>query len=229
VNDALAVLFGSPESGPFVILHPNRYPECEELAIRPPLAAATGAALAYRLVPGPASRKGGRGRAGGEGAGEEGGGDGADDGSAEGEDGASIWDASPVTGETWTRAVEARRHDRRRLEPPPKDYRQRAAYEPLRDLVVGEAEFRKQFLSVRWRGRPAGLPLLATLLQRGKLAPEVATDHEYLDAELEGLVGEDAAGRPAPDTWRFGAWTVRREGNHTEGFRYVAERSEGTP
>ena len=225
VNDALALLFGSPESGPFVVLHPNRYPECEELAIRPPLAAATGAALAYRLAPGPAARKGtGRSRGSADGAP-----DGGDAGADEGEDGASIWDASSVGPEAWSRAVEARRRERRRLDPPPKDYRQREAHAPLRELVVGDAEFRKQFLAVRWRGRPAGLPLLATLLQRGKLAPEVATDHEYLDAELEELVGDDASGHPAPDTWRFGGWTVRREGSHAEGFRYVAERAEPSP
>ena len=52
VNDALALLFSAPESGPFVVLHPNRYPDCDELQIRPPAAGATGAALAYALVPG---------------------------------------------------------------------------------------------------------------------------------------------------------------------------------
>ncbi len=221
VNDALAALFGSPESGPFVVLHPNRYPECEELSIRPPLAAATGAALAYRLVPGTPSHKGARGRAGSESA--DGG---LGTGGPEEEDGASLWEAAQLPPEAWPRAVEARRRDRRRLDSPPKDYRQRAAYEPLRELVVRDPEFRKQFLAVRWRGRPAGLPLLATLLQRGKLAPEVATDHEYLDAELDGLVGEDAAGHPSVDVWRFAGWTVRREGGHAEGFRYVAERDD---
>ncbi len=41
VNDALGLLFSGPESGPFVILHPNRYPDCDELVIRPPSAGAS--------------------------------------------------------------------------------------------------------------------------------------------------------------------------------------------
>ena len=221
VNDALALLFSSPETGPFVVLHPNRYPDCEELSIRPPQAGATGAALAYRLVPGATGRRGGaRGRGSDPAEGESG---------AAGEDeaGGSLWEADHVDEAAWTREAESHRRERRHLETPPKDFRNRPAYEPLRTLVLASAEFRKLFLSVKWRGRPAGLPLLATLLQRGKLAPEVATDHEYLDAELDDLVPSDAGPRPDPNVWEVGTWTVRREGSHTEGFRYLAER--GTP
>jgi hypothetical protein len=223
VNDVLGLLFSSPEMGPFVVLHPNRYPDCEELEVRPPSPNATGAALAYSLVAGRAGRRGtGRGGASGEGAGETGGGGEAtlDENDL---DGSSVWEAESVTPEAWRRIAEGRRRERRRLEAPPKDYRSRAAYEPLRDLLLQDPEFRKLFLSVRWRGRPAGLPLLATLLQKGKFAPDVATDHEYLDAELEELRGGEAG---EPDVWRFGGWTVRREGGHAEGFRYAAEREE---
>jgi hypothetical protein len=227
VNDILALLFDSPESGPFVILHPNRYPDCQEMEIRPPAASSTGAALAYALVPGRSVRRAGGHGASSDGAGGGGGGPGTttDEGSVEDDsEGATIWDATEVAPATWLRIVERRRRDRRRLDPPPKDYRARAAHEALRRLVLENGEFRKTFLAVRWRGRPAGPPLLATLLQRGKLAPEVATDHEYLDAELDELAGDDPEAHPAPDVWKFGGWTVRRDGSHSEGFRYAAER-----
>ncbi len=223
VNDALALLFNSPETGPFVLLHPNRYPDCEELEIRPPAAGAQGAALAFLLVPGRAGRRSGvAGRA--SSTDVTGGEPGA---SADPDDlleGAAVWEATDVPKGTWQRLADARRRDRKRLEAPPKEYRARAAYLPLRSLIVDDPEFRRLFLAVRWRGRPAGLPLLATLLQKGKLSPEVATDHEYLDAELNELRPEEGGEPSAADRWAFSGWTVRREGDHAAGFRYVAER-----
>ena len=222
VNEALATLFGSPETGPFVVLHPNRYPECEELSIRPPPVTAAGAALAYRLAPAVAGRRpAARARSAGETAGPEGV-EPADEFTGE-EEGGSIWDAPSVAAAAWERHVEGRRRERRHLDSPPKEYRGRPAYESLRALLLGSAEFRKGFLAVRWRGRPAGLPLLATLLQRGNIAPEVATDHEYLEAELTAAVGEEGTARPETDVWRFEGWTVRREGSSPSEFRYVAE------
>ncbi len=62
VNDALSLLFNSRESGPFIVLHPNRYPDCDEVQIRPPTPAASGAALAFVLVSSKVARRsGGRG------------------------------------------------------------------------------------------------------------------------------------------------------------------------
>ncbi len=49
VNDALGQLFSAPDGGSFVILHPNRYPDCPEVVIRPPSPRAKGAALAYTM------------------------------------------------------------------------------------------------------------------------------------------------------------------------------------
>ena len=92
VNDSLAMIFSGPESGPFVVLHPNRYPRCEELLIRPPGPGALGAALAFTLAPGRPLRKGtGRLHAAGEAGSDRG-------GHAEG-------DESPrdQTTSTWTR------------------------------------------------------------------------------------------------------------------------------
>jgi hypothetical protein len=229
VNDALASLFSAPETGPFVLLHPNRYPECEETLIRPPAPGATGAALAYSLGPGrPLRKPTGRDRRAGDsidvGATHEGGGTSGEDAESE-LDAATIWEAESVAPETWHRVVEEARRARRRLDPPPKDFRTRAAYNALRDLLFEDGDFRKAFLAARWRGRPAGLPLLVSLLQKSTIAPDVSTDHEYLEAELGELVQGDPHWSPSDGRWRVHGWTIIREGSHREGFRFRAERS----
>jgi hypothetical protein len=228
VNDALALLFGAPETGPFVILHPNRYPDCEELMIRPPAAGAIGPALAFSLGPGRAPRKPtARGRNAGDPTGgiPEGDGSTGDDGEAD-LDAETIWEAERVGPDTWRRVIDEARRARRRLDPPPKDFRTRPAYGAFRDLLIEDGDFRKAFLAARWRGRPAGLPLLVALLQRGTIAPDVSTDHEYLEAELGELVQGDPHWNPADGRWSLGPWTITREGSHQEGFRFRAERSD---
>jgi hypothetical protein len=231
VNDALALLFNSRETGPFIVLHPNRYPDCNEVQIRPPAPAASGAALAYLLVNSrPLRRSGGRSSGGSSGeSGRRGGAEG-DTTDEEAYDGTSIWESSTVTATAWRELLEGYRQDRKRLETPPKDHRVRPAYAALRDILLEDAEFRKAFLATRWRGRPAGLPLLVTLLQKGSLKPDVSTDHEYLEAELGSLAADDPDWHPEGGTWTFRSWTVVREGDGTDGIRYTAQRSaESTP
>lgn len=229
VNDALGLLFSGPESGPFVILHPNRYPDCDELVIRPPSAGASGAALAYSLGSGRILRKPSpRERRAGESAGElapPGPGDRAGEGDGEELDAETIWEAETVSGSSWSRVVEEARRARRRLDPPPKEFRLQPAYTALRDLLLDDGDFRKAFLAARWRGRPSGPHLLATLLQKGAIAPEVSTDHEYLEAELGELAQGDPHWNPADGIWRFRGWTITREGSHGEGFRFRAQRN----
>jgi hypothetical protein len=233
VNEALVALFGSPVIGPFVVLHPNRYPDCEELLIRPPIPGATGAALAYALVTGHSTLRGAgstshrnarSGSGGGKGEVEE-----APDSFEEDLDGVSIWESESVGFEDWARLLGTRRREKRRLEPPPKDYRTRPAYPVLRQALLEDAEFRKSFLGVKWRGRPAGLPLLTTLLQKGSLTPEVVTDFEYLEAELGELVRGDPNWVPPDDRWTLPGWTISRDGERTSGYRYRAEAGAGSP
>ncbi len=228
VNDALALIFNGPETGPFVVLHPNRYPQCEEMLIRPPGPGSSGAALAYTLAPGRHARAAG-GRSRGDAArgpderapGEEAAFEG--DGEVDSE---TLWDTPSVSKETWVRVVGEARRGRTRLDPPPKDYRTRGAFATLRDLALTDGEFRKAFLAVKWRGRPAGFLLLVGLLQKGSLAPEVATDHEYLEAELGELVQGDSNWRPPDGVWSSSGWTVTREGSRPGDYRYRAERTE---
>ena len=229
VNDALALLFNAPEVGPFVLLHPNRYPECDEVQLRPPTAGATGAALAYSLSPGRGGRRAtARGRAGPgaslDSALAEGDGPSAD--AAEEVDATTIWEAEEVDPVAWRRVIKERRRERHRLDPPPKDCRGRPAYTTLRELLLEDAEFRQAFLSVKWRGRPSGVPLLASLLQKGSLTPEVATDHEYLEAELGDLVQGDPQWHPSDGSWVTHNWTIVREGSHGAGYRFTAKRKD---
>jgi len=228
INDALAQLFSGPESGPFIILHPNRYPECEEVQIRPPVGNVTGAALAYSLVTGrpgrkPTGKSRGSAEAGAGTAVEDAEGTDADD--AEELDASTIWTADEVDAAAWRRVVKERRRERHRLETPPKECHGSPAYARLRGLLLEDPEFRQSFLAVKWRGRPAGLPLLATLLQKGSLTPEVVTDHEYLEAELGDLAQGDPQWHPSDETWTVGEWTVVREGSHEKGFRFTAKRA----
>jgi hypothetical protein len=228
VNEAMALIFNAPETGPFVLLHPNRYPDCDELQIRSPTAGATGAVLAYSLVPGRAGRKPpGRGRsASAPNVDAPTGASGPTDLDEDDEvDAATVWDADNVGPSTWRRIIKERRKERHRLDPPPKDSHGRPAYRVLRDLVLEDAEVRQAFVSIKWRGRPAGIPLLATLLQKGILAPEVATDHEYLEAELGDLVQGDPQWSPADGSWTTHGWTIVRSGSHQEGFRFTAKRA----
>jgi hypothetical protein len=224
VNDMLALLFSSSGNGPFVVLHPNRYPDCDELQIRPPTGTASGAALAFSLVTPKGARKGAGRSATQDHA------DGSDAASAtaaggggeEEADAASIWEVKSASAALWHSVLEDSHREKRRLDAPPKDYRTRQPYTILRDLLLVDPELRKAFLAVKWRGRPAGLPLLIGLLQKGAIAPEVATDHEYLDAELGELSQGDPQFIPEGGTWKFPGWTVVREGSHQEGYRYRA-------
>jgi len=227
VNDALALLFIAPESGPFVLLHPNRYPECDETLIRPPTAGASGAALAYSLVVGRASRKNaGRGRGTSDPVlelSEPGRGDRSAADEVDEVDATTIWETDAVEPGTWRRVIKERRRERHRLDPPPKDCRGLPAYTVLRNLLLDDADFRQAFLSVKWRGRPSGLPLLSSLLQKGTLAPEVVTDYEYLEAELGDIVQGDPQWHPADGRWTVRGWAIVREGSHREGYRFTAK------
>ncbi len=242
VNAALGQLFSVPDTGPFVVLHPNRYPDLEEVVIRPPVPRARGAALAFTLGPGrptarplPPARPVGR-----EPRGEK-----PPEGPAaaprppanspreaipieegpSGLDSDSIWEAESVAPSAWREVVEAARESRGRLSQPPGEFRSRAAYSALMDLLLDDDDFRRTFLGVRWRSRPAGPPLLASLLAAGSLAPEVSTDHEYLEAELEELVRTRHATKDREGAWTVRGWTITRDGSHAEGFRFRSKRA----
>lgn len=231
VNEALAGLLSSPTQGPFVLLHPNRYPDCDLVAIRPPTRGATGASLSYVLhvaAARPSALPSGTGIV-GEGplavASEPGlgGGEGGDLAEGDGDP----WSSEDRSEEAWKALLAAMRKRKKHLAAPPKDFRQLATYRSLRSLLVSDAASRASFLSTKWRGRPAGLALLASLLTEGSLTMEAATDYEYLESELGDVERGDPDRHPDPPEWRIAGGTVRREGNFQAGYRYRFEG--GTP
>jgi hypothetical protein len=231
VNDALSLLFNSRETGPFIVLHPNRYPDCDEVQIRPPSPTASGAALAFVLVSSKVARRS-QGRGASAAARGSSGIPGEDVGEGAGEaadDGITVWESTTGSAAAWRELVSSYRQERKRLEPPPKDYRIRPAYAALRDLLLDDAEFRVAFLAAHWRGRPAGLPLLVGLLLKGSLTPQVSTDHEYLEAELGMLTCDDPEWQPEGGVWSFRGWTVTRRDAPAEGRRYQATKNPEAP
>ncbi len=228
VNEALAQLFSVPETGPFIILHPNRYPDCEEVMIRPPVPKARGAALAYSLASGrppptaPVRERSPQGPVGSTMVPDEG--SRSEPAPSAGFDSESIWEAESVTPAAWKQVVDEARDTRARLSSPPQEFRVRAAYLALCELLLEDPAFRKTFLAVRWRGRPTGLPLFAALLQEGSFASTVSTDHEYLEAELGDLVQARLGAKTSDGLWTMKDWTIIREGSHRDGFRFRAQR-----
>lgn len=229
VNEALGQLFSVPDAGPFVVLHPNRYPDCEEVVIRLPVPKAKGAALAYTLGPNRAAGKPlareRRGERPPERPTAPGSPVGTEDAPDAGVDSETIWAVRSVGAPAWREVVDDVRDARSRLVAPPAEFRSAPAYRALCELLLDDREFRKAFLAVRWRARPAGVPLLASLVEEGTLTSEVSTDHEYLEAELGELVRAGLATKTSDGLWTLREWTIAREGSHREGFRFRAQRN----
>lgn len=240
VNEVLGQLFSVPDAGPFVLLHPNRYPGCEETVIRPPVPRARGAALAYTLGPArPATRPAApprpvarepvteqpreRAVVAASPATTPRSDEPVEAEPPSGLDADSIWEADSVSASAWREVVEMTRESRGRLSAPPGEFRSRRAYPVLIDRLLEDADFRRAFLAVRWRTRPAGPCLLATLLAEGSLVSEVSTDHEYLEAELDELVKAGRATKPGEGRWTARGYAIAREGSHQEGFRFRAQ------
>lgn len=229
VNEALATLLSSPPQGPFVLLHPNRYPDCDLVVVRPPTRGSSGATLSYVLQIS-AARPSGLG-----GPLDHHGGSGVDgptvDGAANQGEASSLplqeeelWTTDPRSVEEWKSLLAAFRKHKHHLPAPPKDFRQLGAYRTLRELLLHDEVSRANFLATKWRGRPAGLALLMTLLKEGTFSPEASTDYEYLDSELGDVERGDPERHPEPPRWSLELGEVTREGDFSTGYRYRLER-----
>ena len=215
-NKALAGLFKADLSGPFVILHPSRYPEFEFVLIRPPPARAAGAAIAYEMVSAPAADALPQASAF---AGSVPTGFAAQ--AAPVDPTADLWSRDAVGDAGWTTALGEFERRRERIPTPPSDFRRLPPYFELRKLIIANPDARRTFLAVRWRGKPPGLALLARLLSDGSLSPEVETDAEYLDAELSDVERGDPNFRPTTPSWAIASGVrVTRTGDHG-AFRYA--------
>src|SRR5256886_5020237 len=79
----------------------------------------------------------------------------------------------------------------------------------LAELFTAEGT---SFLTVAWKGRPSGPVLLSQLLSKGQWVPEVDTDCDYLEAELDHIEEALADRKHEEGHWALGhGWTVVRE------------------
>ncbi len=125
----------------------------------------------------------------------------------------SPWENQGMTDKDWLKLLKSLEKRKARLDPPPpENHRERESYLTLRNLLLSDASARKAFLSVHWKGKPSGLPLLCQLLSQGTWIPDAETDSDYLEAELNHLDREHAARASSEGAWTIGqGWMVTRE------------------
>ena len=125
----------------------------------------------------------------------------------------SPWERSDMAKKDWLSLFKSLEKRKARLEAPPRENsRDNQSYVGLRDLLLADASVRRAFLVVHWKGKPSGLALLSRLLSANAFTPEVETDGDYLEAELNHLNNGHADNRSKDGQWKLGhGWTVVRE------------------
>ena len=198
VNMTLAELFRQDGVTSLTVLDPRFHPEMSALSIRVVPPTTPDDASTYDLVQASGHRTHESGTPGGA--------------TTEAAPG-SPWERQDMTKKEWLELLRALERRKARLDAPPRENsRDRESYLGLRELLLSDSSMRKAFLAVRWKGKPSGLGLLCRLLSDGALAPEVETDGDYLEAELDHLDKERAARRPVEGPWKIShGWTVVRE------------------
>ena len=213
VNSTLAELFPAESAGLLSVLDPRFHPGFSALAIRIVPARNSEEASTYDLI-----QSGGR-----------------ISGNAaslnEAATGAlfSPWEREGLTKKDWLLLFKALEKRKARIDAPPRDNpRDRESYLLLRELLLTESAARKAFQAVHWKGRPSGLVLLSQLLSKGTLVPEVDTDADYLEAELDHS-GSGSEGQSHKEgEWNIGhGWIVVREVGVSRGRTYRAEAKSG--
>ena len=198
MNRTLGQLFRHEGTGPVIVLDTRYHPDVGTIAVRPPSPRAVGEAISYDLVHAKASAPAPSG---------------ALDLGAGAADPGSPWERGPVAKKDWEGILGHLQKQKGRLEPPPiENYRNNESYLELRAVIITDATARKAFLTIRWKGKPSGLALLAELLHEGALVPDVDTDGDYLEAELGHLEKGDTNYRPESGRWKLeGGESVVRE------------------
>jgi hypothetical protein len=123
------------------------------------------------------------------------------------------WEREGMTSKDWAVLLRDLGKRKTKLDPPPRENpRGRDSYLVLRELLLTEPATRKGFLTVAWKGRPSGLVLLCQLLSKGNWVPEVDTDGDYLEAELDHIEEAQPDRSHKEGQWDLGhGWTVTRE------------------
>ena len=198
VSMTLAELFTAEGTSLLTVLDPRFHPELSSLSIRILSARNQEEGATYDLVQGGAHASGSS--AAGEGAAMDAG-------------SSFPWEREGMTSKDWVVLLRDLGKRKTKLDPPPRDNpRGRESYLVLRELLLEESAARKAFLTVAWKGRPSGPVLLSQLLSKGQWVPEVDTDCDYLEAELDHI--EEALADPKHEEghWALGhGWTVVRE------------------
>ena len=214
VNVTLVELFPQEVPGILAVVDPRFHPGMNALSIRVVPAKTSDDASTYDLVQGVAHPIK-----------ESGGADAADASGA----GSSPWEREDMTKKDWLALFKLLEKRKARLDAPPRDNpRDRDSYLGLRDLILAEPAIRKGFLAVHWKGKPAGLTLLSQLLADGTLTPEVETDGDYLEAELDHPEKGHADRHAKDGHWTLAhGWTVTREFKDGRSRSYRAELKSG--
>jgi hypothetical protein len=198
VNMTLTELFTPEATNLLTVLDPRFHPELGTLAIRIVPAKHLEDVATYDLVHvGPHASSG----------------QSASDADAGEVISASPWERETMTKENWIDLLKSLTKQKGKLDPPPRENpRDRESYLSLREIVLTEPIARKAFLATAWKGRPSGLILLGQLLSKGRWVPEVDTDADYLEAELDHLDGAQPDHPHKEGEWDLGhGWTVTRE------------------
>lgn len=125
----------------------------------------------------------------------------------------SPWERDGITKKDWLALLKALQKRKARLDPPPRENpRDRESYLALRELILTDSSGQKAFLAVHWKGKPSGLILLCQLLSKGSFVPEVETDGDYLEAELDYPDRGQPERGAKEGQWDLGhGWIVVRE------------------
>ena len=198
VSMTLAELFTAEGTSLLTVLDPRFHPELSSLSIRILSARNQEEGATYDLVQGGAHASGSS--AAGEGAAMDAG-------------SSFPWEREGMTSKDWVVLLRDLGKRKTKLDPPPRDNpRGRESYLVLRELLLEESAARKAFLTVAWKGRPSGPVLLSQLLSKGQWVPEVDTDCDYLEAELDHIEEALADRKHEEGHWALGhGWTVVRE------------------
>jgi len=215
VNMTLAELFAPEAAGRLSVLDPRFHPGLSSLAIRIAPARNQEDASTYDLVQSSAPPPG---EAGGLNV------------PSSRSNPLAYWENEGMTKKDWFVLLKGLEKRKARLDPPPRDNpRDRPSYLTLRELILTESTGRKAFLVSHWKGRPSGLILLCQLLSKGSLVPEVDTDGDYLEAELDHPAPGLEDSKSKEGEWNLGhGWRVVRESAVSRGRTYRAEAKSGT-
>lgn len=154
--------------------------------------------------------------------------------------GSGLWARGDLTSsDAWLPVLRSKRTEGGRLAHPPSEVRDGANYGALIGLLSADSaagsEARTLFRRCGWT-KPSGPMLLVGLFQAAEqdqsLTPDIETDGEYLEVELNRATGHGADSPPFLGPWDLPGWHVAREvaiGGPAAGVSYRARRSSQAP